>query len=111
METGSSGNLGAALKQYTKRMREIRALSAPRLEGLNTAEAYSCVLKKNFENIGKLAGENRSFISEVLNPILESAEPLDDETIRLLQDANEELLDAAEGESIDLPIASLLAER
>ena len=103
--------LRTGLRQYADRMRQIRFLSSPGLEGLKTAEAYSYVLRENFKNIGKLAEENRSFINDTLTPLLSSLEPLDDETVEAIKIINEELLNATDVESIDLPIASLLADR
>ncbi len=47
----------------------------------------------------------------MLDPLLESAKPLDDDTVRVIQDTNDDLLNAEELESIDLPIASLLTDR
>lgn len=99
------------LRQYADRMRQIRVLSSPGLEDLKTAEAYSYVRRENFKNIGVLAEENRSFINDTLTPLLSSVEPLDEETVEAIKVINEELLNAVDVESIDLPIASLLADR
>ena len=96
---------------YVNRLEQIRKLSSPGLEGLSTASAYSYVLRENFKRIGKLAEENRAFINDVLNPFLESGEKLDEETVETILQANDDLLNAMEAETIDLPIASMLTDR
>ena len=103
--------LTEGLKAYTDRMKQIRILSSPGIDGLQDQDAYSRVLRENFRNIGRLAAENRDFISNILEPVLESRELLDEETVEAMQTAGEELLDASEAESIDLPIASLIVDR
>lgn len=52
------------------------------------------MLFDNFKNIGLLAEENRQLISEFIEPILNSAEPLNDGLIDAIKDLNEKLLDA-----------------
>ena len=96
---------------YVKRMSLIRVLSSPQLERLDTAEAYITTLAENFRNIGALAEENRQLISSVIAPILQSAEPLSDETVEQLILLNENLMDAGTHDNIDLPIMALLSDR
>ena len=92
-------------------MIRIRVLSSPGLSELTTADSYSTVLRDNFKTIGELAEENRKLIREFIDPLLSSEEPLDEEVIDAVCSFNEELLDAVETESIDLPIASLISDR
>ncbi len=103
--------LADSLKEYVERMIHVRFLSSPELNGITSAEAYSSVLRDNFQNIGTLAENNRELISSVIDPILNSDKPLDRNMIQAIEDLNEQLLDASEVENIDLPLASLLTNR
>ena len=66
MEENNIKKLQAQCHAFSDRMRQIRALSSPNLEGIENEEAYSKILRDNFEQIGMLAEENRLFISDVL---------------------------------------------
>lgn len=99
------------LDQYKNRMTKIRMLSSPQFDGHVTAEMYSEVLVKNFSEIGNLAKENRKFLEENLTPYLEDERVLTDEEINLLNNLNEGLIDAEEGNSIDAPISALILDR
>lgn len=99
------------LKKYVKRMIKARFLSSPDLHGIANAKEYSTLLRDNFRTIGVLAEQNRELISKIIDPILNSDVLLDEETIKLIEKLNEELLDASEVENIDLPLAALLTER
>ena len=99
------------LDQYKNRMTKIRMLSSPQFDGHVTAEMYSEVLVKNFSEIGNLAKENRKFLEENLTPYLEDERVLTDEEINLLNNINEGLIDAEEGNSIDAPISALILDR
>ena len=99
------------LKGYVDRMIKIRSLSSPEVLGISNAEAYSAVLLENFKNIGVMAEKNRELISDIINPILSSVDPLDPKVIKAVEKLNEELLDASEVEMIDLPLATLLTDR
>ena len=100
-----------SLKGYVDRMICIRSLSSPEIRGISNPEVYSSLLRQNFKVIGELAAENRDMISGLIDPILESQEALDPEVIRMIGELNEELLNAAEVENIDLPLAALLTGR
>ena len=110
-KTTDIDKLKTDLKGYVDRMIRIRSLSSPELQGITSAEAYSSVLMENFKSIGVLAEKNRELISEMIDPILHSREPLDQDLIAAIENLNEELLDASEVENIDLPLASLLTDR
>ena len=101
----------SSLRGYVDRMKQIRSLSSPDLQGITNAEAYSSVLRENFNNIGQLAQENKDLISEVLDPILNSKEALDPELLSAIERLNEELLDASDDENIDLTLSSMLTDR
>jgi HD-GYP domain-containing protein (c-di-GMP phosphodiesterase class II) len=96
-------------------MAKIRELSSPPLYDFDNADDYSKRLRKNFETIGQLAGENRDMLDKVLYPILESDEQLSEEAIEEMSEFGEQLLSLAEDvtdfENLDLPIMSLTAER
>ncbi|MBQ8305050.1 MAG: HD domain-containing protein [Blautia sp.] len=91
---------------YVERMKEIRRLSAPSLEGIVSADEYSDRLRQSFIRIGKLAAENRAFLDEVLEPILGSGRPLTQNETRVLNSFNASLFSASEVENIDLPTVS-----
>ncbi len=104
-------SLPERLQGYVDRMIRIRLLSSPGLSEFTTADSYSTVLRENFKTIGELAEENRKLIREFLDPFFSSRDPLDEDVIDAVCSFNEELLDAVETESIDLPIASLISDR
>lgn len=96
---------------YVQRMKRIRHLSSPTLDELNTADAYSDLLFANFKQIGTLAGENRALISTIVAPLLESTEVLSEQHISDIASLHEQLLDATEAESFDLPMAQQISDR
>lgn len=103
--------LSKSFDGYVDRMIRIRSLSSPEIHGIKNAEAYSTLLLDNFSYIGTLAEKNRELISKTIDPILNSRTPLDPEVIGLIEKLNDQLLNATEGENIDLPLASLLTDR
>ena len=107
----ASNGLTDRLKEYVSRTIQIQTLSSPDLQGITNAEAYSYVLLENFKNIGALAEKNRVVISDIIEPVLNSREPLDQESVAAIQKLNENLLDASEIENIDLTLVSLLTDR
>ncbi len=50
-------------------------------------------------------------ISGVIDPILNSKDPLDQDVIDRIESLNDQLLNATEVENINLPLASLLTDR
>ena len=108
MDTGA---LNSRLKDYVDRMVRIRSLSSPDLHGIPNAEAYSEVLTENFRTIGRLAEKNRDLIGGMIEPILSSRDPLNQETIEAVEKLNQDLLDATALDNIDLPLVSLLTDR
>ncbi len=92
-------------------MMNIRSLSSPGISELTNADTYSSVLKGNFKKIGELAEENRRLMSEFIEPFLTSDDSLSGDMIDAVRAFDEALLNAAETESIDVPVASLLSER
>ncbi|MCR5684152.1 MAG: HD domain-containing protein [Lachnospiraceae bacterium] len=101
--------------RYLERMSKIRELSSPPLYDFDDAGDYSRRLKNNFEIIGKLAGENRQMLENVLFPILAANEILKKELTRDLIEFAEKLLSLAEEvtdfENLDLPIMDLVGEK
>jgi RNA processing factor Prp31 len=108
---GNVDELSKSLNGYVNRMIHIRSLSSPEVHGITNAEVYSTLLLENFKNIGTLAEKNRDMIREIIDPILNSRDPLDQEVIDLIESLNDQLLNATDVENIDLPLASLLTDR
>ena len=101
--------------QFVERMAKIRELSSPELYDFDDADDYSERLKHNFETIGRLAGENRRMLDDVLYPLLESDKALSGEIVEEMSEFSEKLLSLAEEvtdfENLDLPIMALISEK
>lgn len=97
--------------QYIERLKKIRLLSSPSLEGISDADIYSDVLRDNFIHIGKLAAQTRQFLESELFPMLSTRRDLTPEETEELIALGEELLSAADVENLDLPIMSLISNR
>ena len=98
-------------KEYVDRMSEIRRLSTPSLNEIEVADDYRERLRDNFVRIGELADLNRKFLDAVFYPIIKSEDLLGSESVGEMEEFGEQLVSAETGESLDLPIMSLLAER
>ena len=101
--------------QFVERMAKIRELSSPELYDFDDANDYSERLRNNFETIGKLAGENRRMLDDVLYPLLEADKELSTEIEEEMGEFSEKLLSLAEEvtdfENLDLPIMALVSEK
>ena len=100
-----------AFHDYIERMTQIRKLSSPSIDEIESPEEYSALLRANFERIGMLARQNRDMLDHTLYPLLSSAEDLGEEQIRAIHAFGDELLDASGLENLDLPIMSLLSDK
>ncbi len=96
---------------YADRTKQIRSLSSPWLEEGTNAESYGMILAENFKRIGHLAEINRSMIQRIIEPLVCSTEPLDQETVDAVIALDEELMNASSLSAIDLAMADELAER
>ena len=63
-------------QEYVKRMAQVRYLSTPSLDGIPDADGYSKRLRDNFVVIGQLAAQNRTFLQELLFPLIKEKHPL-----------------------------------
>ena len=97
--------------EFITRLKEIRKLSTPPLEGLDDADAYSRRLRENFIRIGQLAAKNRVVLEERLFPLLKADRKLTDEEIKEIEYLEEKLLNAEDAENLDLPLVVLISER
>ena len=98
-------------QEYISRMSLIHKLSTPSLEGIEDADGYSQVLKESFARIGSLANENRSFLRSHFYPLIQRNLSLDSEETDELIQFGTRLIDANKGETLDLPIMSLISKR
>ncbi len=98
-------------REYVERMSEIRRLSTPTLNEIEDADKYRERLRDNFVRIGELAGKNREFLDACLYPLIKSEEELSSENVDDMEEFGDELISPETGESLDLPIMSLLSER
>lgn len=99
------------LNEYILNTSRIRILSRPDPARLGSADMYSKVLRNNFRQIGEIAQKNRAILSDVLEPLLSSGEPLSEEVIEDLNWFSEKLLDASSVESLDIPLSYLISVR
>ena len=101
--------------QFVDRMAKIRYLSSPALYDMDDAQDYAKRLRKNFQAIGQLAEENRKMLDDILYPILESDQLLDENTVSEMSEFEEKLLtlasDTTDFENLDVPIMALVAKR
>ncbi|MCR5651767.1 MAG: HD domain-containing protein [Lachnospiraceae bacterium] len=109
------GSIKKEFEEYAKRMSDIRILSSPSIQRTDSAESYSDRLSSNFKRIGELAAINRDMLDSKLYPLLNSDGILEGELSEDLQELADTLLNVAgdeeDFENLDLPIASLIAER
>ena len=98
-------------REYIERMSEIRRLSTPSLNEIEDADKYRERLRDNFVRIGELADLNRKFLDAIFYPIIKSEEVLELNSVGDMEEFGEKLVSAETGESLDLPIMSLLSER
>ena len=96
---------------YVARLEEIRRLSTPSMQGIPDADSYSDRLRDNFREIGRLAAENRAFLSTVFFPTIAADHNLSPEEAENLIDLGNALLSSTDVENLDLPIMSLISER
>lgn len=97
--------------QYIERLKQIRTLSSPSLNGIDEASDYNKRLRDNFIRIGQLAAENRAVLDEFLFPLLNTDKELTEEEEAEIDSFEEKLLTAENAENLDLPIAAIVSER
>lgn len=108
---GNAKEIIGQMGKYVDRIIQIRLLSTPQLDEINTADAYVAALSENFTRIGEMAAENRAFLADYIDPYLKSKEPFPEEIAEALRTLNEGLMDVAEAENIDLPIVFMVSDR
>ncbi len=96
---------------YVVRLEQIRRLSTPSMTGIPDQFSYSDRLKANFLQIGRLAGENRTFLRGTFFPTIASEHALTEEDVQGLIALGQSLLSAADVENLDLPIMDMISER
>jgi HD-GYP domain-containing protein (c-di-GMP phosphodiesterase class II) len=99
------------LNEYVARMIQIRHLSSPEIFGIEQSTDYASLLLKNFQQIGVLAEQNRRVIQEIIDPILQSGDLLDSETIEVIRTLCDNLINTKDIQNLDLPLVYLLTER
>ena len=100
-----------AFKEYIERTSKIRFLSSPSLKDIDNADDYADKLHKNFETIGKLAKENRDFLDNVFFPSLLQQSSFKESDINQLSSFSDSLINPEAGESLDLPIVSMISDK
>ena len=96
---------------YIERIRKIGELSSPLIDDMRSPDDYIDTLSGNFREIGGLAMDNRKMIADKLDPILDSDEPLTEETIEQIEELIAELVDANAASVTDANYAARLSER
>lgn len=97
--------------EYIHRTEEIRELFTPPLDDICNADDYEKRLRENFGRIGELAAMNRDFLDIVILPIISAGGPLDQETISVMSDFAEALVNSRCTESLDLPVMYSISDR
>ncbi len=104
-------NRDTSYREYIRRTEEIRALSTPSLDDVESAADYTDKLRENFIRIGELAKENRKFLDSELFPVIASDIKLGDEDIEDLESLSGLLISEHYGENMDVSFASLIEKR
>lgn len=99
------------LQRYIRNTQEVRTLSSVNISKLKSGRDYAETLRDNFLCIRTLSEENRRILSEVLDPVLNSEEPLSEEQVAALKEFKQELIDAYTVENLDLPIMAKTVTR
>lgn len=99
------------LEEYVDRMKQIRRLSTPDLEKVEDAGEYSRILLDNFSMIGKMAGENRKVIEELVKPNLSADVVLTDEVRERLEEFSDLLFDEKTFGEVDINLSDLITNR
>jgi len=98
-------------QEYVKRMAQVRHLSTPSLDGIPDADGYSKRLRDNFVVIGQLAAQIRTFLQELLFPLIKEKHPLSSDQAEELISFGNNLIAADCAENLDLPLMSLISEK
>ena len=108
---GRREEINEALTSYAKRLREVRKLSAPSVEEVKNADDYCRLLLHNFRRIGELAGENAKVLDDILMPMLQGSEPIDEESAEELDALNRLLMDEYHYDMVDTCLAEMINDR
>ena len=95
-------------REYAERLKEIRLLSTPNLDEIKDADEYGHILVENFSRIGKLATENRRIVNDILKPMLSPDAELTDETLSILKQFDELLVQANTFEEVDVHLSEVI---
>ncbi len=90
------------LNEYAELIAEIRLLSAVTLDDTSGSEDYEKKLAENFKTIGAYGLQSRRILTDHLYPLLAQIKPFDRNTVNVLQDFCDLLLDPPSGEELDL---------
>lgn len=97
--------------EYVKRIRRIRKLSSPSLEEIKTSKEYSELLRNNFEEIGKIAADNRMIIENCVRPLLSYDKCFSKEVFANFKDFCYKLTDPNSGKNLDASLAFSISVR
>ena len=97
------------LIRYVQNTRQIRILSRPDPEKLDSENAYSEVLRANFIRIGEIAQENRAILCDVLDLLLDADRLPSDDILNELNLFSENLLNANSIQSLDIPLSHMIS--
>lgn len=99
------------LQRYSELTSWIRELSSPQLKDTDDAELYRLTLIRNFTRIGELSRLNRDILDDYYYPLLQSEDPLSEESIEAMRQFARTLLNAYKMETLDLPMIYLQSGR
>ena len=103
--------MNEAFQEYINRTIKIRTLSSPYLKDIDNSDEYAERLRENFKTIGILAKENRDFLDAFFYPRMGEESALKENDIGQLSSFSDLLINIEAGESLDLPIVSMISDK
>lgn len=110
-DLGNNDQMQSGSTEYVKRIRRIRKLSSPSLEEIKTSKEYSELLRNNFEEIGKIAADNRMIIENCVRPLLSYDKCFSKEVFANFKDFCYKLTDPNSGKNLDASLAFSISVR
>ena len=105
------GILSEKIERYIHNTIKMRNLAVADVECIKSVEEYIHVIEQNHLQIEVLAGENKTIMTEYINPLLQDDSLMSDELTYVLNNFCEQLLDVYDMVDVDLPILMRVSDR
>ncbi len=105
------GILSEKIERYIHNTIKMRNLAVADVECIKSVEEYIHVIEQNHLQIEVLAGENKTIMTEYINPLLQDDSLMSDELTSVLNNFCEQLLDVYDMVDVDLPILMRVSDR